>query len=91
MALVLATRPLDPDETPVSAALLTDPATQVLRPSPLTRAAVAAVIAARLGAEPHDRFTAACLEVTGGNPFLVGELLDEAAACGLPAHRVGRG
>ena len=45
---------------------------------------MAAVIAARLGAEPHDRFVAACLEVTGGNPFLVGELLDEAASCGLP-------
>jgi DNA-binding CsgD family transcriptional regulator len=85
LGLVLATRPLDPDETPVSATLLTDPATQVLRPSPLTPAAVGAIIAQRLGAEPDDRFIAACLEATGGNPFLVGELLDEAAACGLPA------
>lgn len=83
LALVLATRPLDPEETPVSASLLADPAAQVLRPEPLTRAAVGAMIAERLGAEPHHRFTAACLEVTGGNPFLVGELLDEAASCGL--------
>ena len=84
LALILATRPLDPDETPVSATLIADPATELLRPAPLSTAAVAAVIAARLGAEPHDRFVAACLEVTGGNPFLVGELLDEAASCGLP-------
>ncbi len=84
MALVLATWPLDPGEMPASAALVADPATQRLSPAPLSTAAVAAVIASRLGAEPHDRFVAACLEVTGGNPFLVGELLDEAASCGLP-------
>jgi DNA-binding CsgD family transcriptional regulator len=83
LALLLATRPLDPEETPVSASLLTDPATHVLRPSPLTRPAIGALVAERLAAEPHERFIAACLEVTGGNPFLVGELLDEAAACGL--------
>jgi len=84
LALVLATRWLDPDAMPASAALVADPATELLRPAALSTAAVAAVIAARLAAEPHDRFVAACLEVTGGNPFLVGELLDEAASCGLP-------
>jgi DNA-binding CsgD family transcriptional regulator len=91
LALVLATRPLDPEETPVSATLVTDPATQVLRPSPLTRAAVGAMIARRLEAEPHERFIAACLEVTGGNPFLIGELLDEAAACGLAPSAAAAG
>lgn len=83
LALMLATRPLDPEETPVSATLVTDPTTQVLRPSPLTPAGVAALIDARLGAEPDAHFVVACLEVTGGNPFLLGELLDEAAARGL--------
>ena len=91
LGLVLATRPLDPDEAPVSASLLADPASQVLRPSPLTRAAVGAVITERWGAEPDDRFITACLGATGGNPFLVGELLDEAAACGLPATAAGAG
>jgi DNA-binding CsgD family transcriptional regulator len=38
------------------------------------------LVAARLSGEPHDRFLDACTEVTGGNPFLLGELLDEAAA-----------
>jgi DNA-binding CsgD family transcriptional regulator/tetratricopeptide (TPR) repeat protein len=83
LGLMLATRPLDPEETPVSATLVADPATKVLRPSSLTPAAIRALVADRLGAEPHERFVSACQEVTGGNPFLLGELLDEAAACGL--------
>ncbi|HEX3979449.1 MAG TPA: AAA family ATPase [Solirubrobacteraceae bacterium] len=91
LTLVLATRPLDPEATPVSATLLADPGTHVLRPSPLTRAAVGAMVAERLGAEPHDRFVAACLDVTGGNPFLVGELLEEAAACGLAPNSAAAG
>jgi DNA-binding CsgD family transcriptional regulator/tetratricopeptide (TPR) repeat protein len=91
LGLILATRPLDPEDTPVSATLAADPATQVLRPSPLTRAAVRALVTDRLGAEPHERFVAACLQVTGGNPFLLGELLDEAAACALPPTAAAEG
>ena len=83
VALILASRPLDPLLAPEAAALLADPATEFLRPSPLTRAAVSALIAARLSAAPHARFVQACLKVTGGNPFLLGELLNEAAARGL--------
>ena len=83
LALILATRPLDPALTPERATLVGDPAAELLRPSPLTQAAIGALVAARLSDEPDDRFVRACLEVTGGNPFLVGELLDEAAARGL--------
>jgi DNA-binding CsgD family transcriptional regulator len=83
LALVLATRPLDPALMPEAATLAADPATRVLRPSPLTQAAVGELVAAKLSTEPDDRFVRACAEVTGGNPFLVGELLDEAAARGL--------
>ena len=83
LALILATRPLDPALTPEAATLVGDPAAELLRPSPLTEAAVGALVAARLPDEPDDRFVRACLDVTGGNPFLVGELLDEAAARGL--------
>src|SRR5262249_12457063 len=46
----------------------------------LTPAAVSALVAARLSGEPEDAFVRACVEVTGGNPFLLGELLDEVAA-----------
>jgi hypothetical protein len=83
LALILATRPLDPVLTPERATLVGDPAAELLRLSPLTRAAIGALVAARLSDEPDDRFVRACLEVTGGNPFLVGELLGEAAARGL--------
>ncbi len=83
VALILASRPLDPALTPEAAALVADPATDFLRPSPLTRAAVSALIADQLSGAPHPRFVEACLKVTGGNPFLLVELLSEAAAGGL--------
>jgi len=83
VALILASRPLDPVLTPEAAVLLADPATEFLRPSPLTRAAVSALIAAQLPGAPHARFVEACVKVTGGNPFLLAELLNEATARGL--------
>jgi DNA-binding CsgD family transcriptional regulator len=94
IGLILATRPLDPVASPEAAALAADPAAELLRPAPLTDAAVALLIEQRLATEPDPAFARACLEVTGGNPFLLGELLDEAAARGFEptaaaAPRVG--
>jgi DNA-binding CsgD family transcriptional regulator len=83
LGLVLATRPLDSDLPPEAAALLAGPAVELVRLSPLTQSAVAALVSARLAIEPHARFVRACVEATGGNPFLVGELLDEAVARGI--------
>jgi tetratricopeptide (TPR) repeat protein len=83
VALMLGTRPLDPVVTPEASTLLAEPAVELLHLSPLSGAAVGALIAVRLSDEPHRRFVQGCLEATGGNPFLVGELLDEAAARGL--------
>ena len=83
LAFIAATRPLDPAMTPEAAALVADPAVELLRPSPLTEASVRSMVAARLSDPPADRFVRACFEVTGGNPFLLGELLDEAAALQL--------
>jgi hypothetical protein len=83
IALIFATRPLDPALTPAAAALLAEPGVELLHPAPLTEAAVGALIAAGLSDQPHPRFVRACLEATGGNPFLVGELLREAAARGV--------
>ena len=83
LGVILATRPLDPALSPEAASIVGDPAAEVLRPSPLTHAAIAALVASRLAGEPHDEFVRACVEVTDGNPFLVGELLEEAAARGL--------
>jgi len=83
LGMIVGTRPLDPEMTPDAATLVADPAAEVLRPAPLTEAAISALVSDRLSAEPDERFVRACLEVTGGNPFLVGELLSEAAALGL--------
>src|SRR5262249_5946296 len=80
LLLMVATRPLDPALTPEAATLLAGPSVELLRLSPLTEVAVAALVYARLGIEPDGRFVRACVQATGGNPFLVGELLDEAAA-----------
>jgi hypothetical protein len=88
LALILATRPSDPTVAPEVAALLTDPATELLRPLPLTSASVAELIRARLDAAPNGRFVDACIDVTGGNPFLIGELLDEVAARGIDPSTV---
>src|SRR3954453_22713885 len=83
IAIIVATRPLDPAVTPEAATLVADPATQLVRPSPLSPAAVGLLVAARLSGEPEERFVRACFEVTDGNPFLVGELLGEVAVRGL--------
>ena len=61
VALILASRPLDPLLTPEAAALLADPVTEPLRPLPLTQAGVSGLIAAQLSAAPHARFVQACL------------------------------
>jgi DNA-binding CsgD family transcriptional regulator/tetratricopeptide (TPR) repeat protein len=83
IALILAARPLDPDLTPEAAGLAADRDTEVLRLAPLSPAAVEHLISSRLPGISHERFTKACLTVTGGNPFLLGELLGEAAARGV--------
>src|SRR6516165_8384343 len=83
LGLILATRPLDPARSPETTTLVADPAAERLRLPRLTRAAIAVLVSSRLSGELDDRFVRACDEVTGGNPFLVGELLEEAAARGL--------
>lgn len=74
VTLIVASRPLDPALRPDGAALVSDPATELLRPLPLTQDAVRNLIAERLDGVPHARFVDACMKVTGGNPFLVAEL-----------------
>src|SRR5437764_6018451 len=52
LGLIVATRPLDVALMPEAATLVGDPAVELLRPAPLTRGAVGALIAAGLSAEP---------------------------------------
>ncbi|MGH3030344.1 MAG: ATP-binding protein [Gaiellaceae bacterium] len=63
--------------------LLELPHAELLRPSPLTEEATGAVIEAWFDTAPDPAFRAACREVTGGNPFLLMELLRALAAEGV--------
>jgi len=56
------------------------PTTVGSRLEPLSPGAVSELLTARLSAEPDERFCTACLEATGGNPFLLGALIDELVA-----------
>ena len=59
------------------------PRARVLRPAPLSRDAVDEILRVELGASTPG-FVAACHEVTGGNPFLVGELIAAITSEGVP-------
>jgi predicted ATPase len=75
IAVIAAGRPGRGDvEGPLLAQLATESTARVLRPGPLSEAATERIVAARApGAEPA--FAAACHQATGGNPFLLTELL----------------
>ena len=60
--------------------MTTGPDATLFHPAPLSQEAVGQLVAERLGAEPDPGFAAACTEVTGGTPFLVGELVTELGA-----------
>jgi predicted ATPase len=79
--LVLATRP---DEPGVGAELLRGLAAELeirtIRPEPLSGSATATLVRGALGSAVSEEVAAACQEATGGNPFLIAELLQELAA-----------
>jgi tetratricopeptide (TPR) repeat protein len=52
-----------------------EPRAVLVRPTSLSVAAVTAFAAEESGRTPSERFAAACREATGGNPFLLTELL----------------
>jgi DNA-binding CsgD family transcriptional regulator len=55
----------------------------VVRPAPLSRAAVQDLLTGQFGQQPDQRFTDVCHNVTGGNPFLL-----QALAAGLQADGI---
>jgi len=65
-------------------ALRTAPETTIVTPAVLSEDAVAQVVRGRLGEDADARFCNACARVSGGNPFLLGELLTELAAERVP-------
>jgi DNA-binding CsgD family transcriptional regulator len=82
--VALAARPAEPglDTRPIDA-LAVDPLAHVIRPAPLTGAGVAALVATSLGDDAEPAFRDACHQATGGNPFLVRELVRELANDGV--------
>jgi predicted ATPase len=81
--LVVATRPAEPGtDQELLDALMVAPAVCVVRPAPLSAAATTTVVRGRLPGAV-DAFGAACYRATGGNAFLLGELLGELAADGV--------
>ncbi len=81
--LVVATRPAEPGaDQNLLDALMMAPAARVVRPAPLTAGGTGALVRDRLP-DAVEVFSAACHRATGGNPFLLGELLSELAADGV--------
>jgi class 3 adenylate cyclase/DNA-binding CsgD family transcriptional regulator len=76
--IALASHPLAEGEAGVLVSeLASGPAAEHLSPTSLDDASTARLLGERLGRPADPRFAAACLEATGGNPFLLGELAGE--------------
>lgn len=78
--LVVACRRDEPGAERSLARIATDSAARRLTPRPLGPRATTALLAGELEREPEEAFAAACHEVSGGNPFLLGELARTLAA-----------
>jgi DNA-binding CsgD family transcriptional regulator len=65
--------------------LVSDPSVREIRPAVLSDAGVARLVEHALGAAPDAEFLTACQRATGGNPFLMRELLGELAERGVDA------
>jgi DNA-binding CsgD family transcriptional regulator len=81
MLLALTARPAEPgSEHAVVSEIASEAGAEVMRPAVLTPAAVARLVRSRLSELAEEEFCAACHRTTGGNPFLVHELLAALAA-----------
>jgi DNA-binding CsgD family transcriptional regulator len=60
----------------------------VLRPRPLGESAVARLVRDSLGDDASNELCRACAEATGGNPFLLSELLGEFRRDARPAYAI---
>ena len=93
--VLIASRPEAHDPIGTLEVVMSDPRTELLRPSPLSSRAVEAMVRDTLGERAQPGFSAACGEATGGNPFFLRELLTDLSLAGVSptddaADRVGR-
>jgi DNA-binding CsgD family transcriptional regulator len=83
MVLLLAVRTAEVGPLAVPLAeILADPATRTIRPGPLSEEGAGERIRALLGSS-DPAFAAACHHATGGNPFLLEQLVSEVRAEGI--------
>ena len=76
VALVLAARPGEGGAAlALLSALTGDAAAELVTPAPLTLEGVGRLVAEGLERDPEAGFVVACRHATGGNPFLVGQLV----------------
>src|SRR6266536_1914534 len=84
VALVVATRPREAGtDAELLATVTTDPAADVIRLPPLTRAAVAQLVESSLAGAPDPVFIDACVRATRGTPFLMRVLVDALSEGGI--------
>jgi DNA-binding CsgD family transcriptional regulator len=84
VALAIAHRAdLDEPRAELLREIAGEPLAQVCVPAPLSERATATLLTERLGGAPAPAFVTACHRASGGNPFLLGELLAAATRAGL--------
>jgi class 3 adenylate cyclase len=84
--LLVGTRPVnDPEGLGPVSALIAEPQSLVVRPRLLSATASTAIVRNQLDAYAPEAFVTACHRATGGNPFLLGELLAACRQDGTPA------
>src|SRR3989440_2890233 len=86
---VVATRRPDEHTPAPLLSLLAMASADVVRPSPLSLRAVDQLVREQVDADSDSAFVQACHDVTGGNPFFLGELLREASEEHLPGTKDG--
>ncbi|HJT04782.1 MAG TPA: AAA family ATPase [Pseudonocardiaceae bacterium] len=77
------TRPPRSGHSPLLTELLAVRGIQIVHPGPLSEAAVGRLIYAGLGARPDPAFVSSCAAATGGNPFMLRELILDLTADGV--------
>src|SRR5262245_17501485 len=83
-AVVAGIRAGEQGEDPaLIAQIVSDPATTIVRPVPLSERATTELVRGTLSPDADDEFCATCHEITGGNPLLMRELLSAIVAEGV--------
>jgi len=86
LLLVVVTRSREAGGGGVLDVLRADPDAVVLEPQPLSPSGVAEVVRATFAADAAEEFCSACARASGGNAFLLAQLLLGLSAAGVPAR-----